>query len=216
MTPSRESTFPGTRARYQIYPNVNIGSNVSIGNYVELGVPPRGHMPGGLESWIGDEVIIRSHSVIYAGNKIGHRLETGHAVMIRELNEIGHDVSIGTHSVIEHHVKIGNNVRIHSQAFIPEFSVLEDGCWIGPSVVLTNSRYPLSAGEKDRLKGPTICRGAKIGANATILPSVVIGEDSVIGAGAVVVRDVPAGKIVVGNPARIVKDVSDVDVYFRG
>jgi acetyltransferase-like isoleucine patch superfamily enzyme len=88
--------------------------------------------------------------------------------------------------------------------------VLEDGCWIGPNVVLTNAKYPLSPGVKDQLAGPVVRRGAKIGANSTILPGVVIGEHALVGAGSVVVRDVPAGAVVVGNPARVVRHISEL------
>jgi acetyltransferase-like isoleucine patch superfamily enzyme len=133
--------------------------------------------------------------------------------MIRELNEIGDDVSVGTHSVIEHHVKIGNHVRIHSNAFIPEYSVIEEGAWIGPNVVFTNALYPLSSNAKATLKGPRIMTGAKIGANATLLPGIVIGRNALVGAGAVVVDHVPEDKVVVGNPARVVKDVSEISAY---
>ncbi|MCK5704602.1 MAG: N-acetyltransferase, partial [Cyclobacteriaceae bacterium] len=156
---------------------------------------------------------IRSHSVIYAGNQIGVNFQTGNKVNIRELNEIGDNVSIGTLSVIEHHISIGNNVRIHSQVFIPEYSVLEEGAWIGPNVVLTNAKYPLFPGVKENLIGPTIKEGARIGANATILPGLVIGKNSLVGAGAVVVRDVPDGSVVAGNPAKVVKQVSDLSYY---
>jgi acetyltransferase-like isoleucine patch superfamily enzyme len=148
--------------------------------------------------------------VIYAGNTIGRNFQTGNKVNIRESNRIGDDCSVGTLSVIEHHVEIGNHVRIHTQVFIPEFSVLEDGCWIGPNVVFTNARYPLSPNVKNELAGPIIRRNAKIGANATLLPGVVIGENALVGAGAVVVADVPAGAVVVGNPARVIRSVADL------
>jgi len=127
-----------------------------------------------------------------------------------ELNEIGDNVSVGTISVIEHHVKIGNGVRIHTQAFIPEFSILEDGCWIGPNVVLTNAKYPLSRNVKEELAGPIIKRNAKIGANSTLLPGVVIGENTLVGAGSVITKDVPDGAVVIGNPARIIRYVADL------
>lgn len=165
---------------------------------------------------IGSGAWIRSHTVIYAGNAIGRNFATGNKVNIRESNEIGDDVSVGTLTVIEHHVVIGNRVRIHSQAFIPEFSILEDDCWIGPNVVLTNAKYPQSPGVKASLKGPRIGRGAKIGANATILPGVVIGERALVGAGAVVVRDVAAGEVVVGNPARAIRSVSELPYSLVG
>ncbi len=159
---------------------------------------------------LGSEAYLRSHTVIYAGNVTGNGFQTSNKVNIRECNRIGDHVSVGTLSVIKLHVEIGNNVRIHSQAFIPEFSVLEDNAWLGPNVVLTNAKYPLSQGVKESLQGPRINRGAKIGANATILPGVVIGEHALVGAGAVVVKDVPAGVVVAGNPARIIRQLSDL------
>ena len=198
---------------YRIYPNVHLASGAQVGEYVIIGVPPRGKEPGELETHVGSNAVIRSHTVIYAGNVIGANFQTGHGVMIRELNEIGDNVSVGTHSVVEHHVRIGNNVRIHSSAFIPEYSLLEDEAWVGPNVVFTNALYPLSPDAKRNLKGPHLLPGAKIGANATLLPGVIIGRNSLVGAGAVVVQDVPDGKVVVGNPARIIKDVADLEAY---
>jgi len=198
---------------YKLYPNVRLGTNVQIGDFVIIGMPPRGKGPGELETVINDNAIIRSHTVIYAGNTIGEDFQTGHGVLIREGNEIGDNVSIGSHSVVEHHVRIGNGVRIHSQAFVPEFSVLEDECWVGPNVVFTNAKYPLSPEAKKTLKGPLIRSGAKIGANTTLLPGVTVGRNALVGAGAVVVSDVPDGKVVVGNPARVVKDVSELAAY---
>lgn len=194
----------------RIYQNVQLGGDAVVEDFCLIGVPPRGAADGELAIVIGDGAVIRSHTVIYAGNRIGRRFQTGNKVNIRELNEIGDDVSIGTLSVVEHHVTIGNGVRIHTQAFVPEFSVLEDGCWIGPNVVLTNAKYPLSPGVKESLAGPTIRRGAKIGANATILPGVVVGEHALVGAGAVVVRDVPAFAVVAGNPARVIGQLADL------
>ena len=198
---------------YIIHPNVGLGEDYQIGEFVILGIPPRGSIPGDLETRIGRGALIRSHTVVYAGNRIGANFQTGHSVMVRELNEIGDDVSIGSHSVIEHHIKIGNRVRIHSNVFIPEYSILEDDVWIGPNVVFTNALYPLSREAKANLKGPLLMPGAKIGANSTLLPGIVVGHNALVGAGAVVVRDVPDGKVVVGNPARVVKDVSELSAY---
>ena len=199
-----------------VYPNTVIGRQSVLEAFVILGVPPRGHNAGDLALVIGDQAHIRSHTVIYAGNVIGRRFETGHSVLVRESNQIGDDVSIGSHSVIEHHVRLADGVRIHSNAFIPEFSILETGAWVGPNVVLTNAVYPLSPGAKTDLAGPVLREGAKIGANATLLPGVVIGRDALVGAGAVVVSDVPDGKVVVGNPARVVHDIGDITAYRSG
>ena len=194
----------------KIFLNVLIGDGSVVEDFCIVGTPPRGVSDGELPTTIGAASVIRSHTVIYAGNVIGRNFQTGNKVNIRELNEIGNNVSIGTLSVVEHHVKIADNVRIHTQAFVPEFSVLEEGCWIGPNVVLTNAKYPLSPNVKDQLAGPVIRRGAKIGANATLLPGVVIGENALVGAGSVVVKDVPAGAVVAGNPARVIGQVADL------
>jgi len=195
---------------HRIYPNVSIGKNAVIEEYVIIGTPPRGKKPGELLTIIGDNAVIRSHTVIYAGNRIGNDFQTGHHVLVREENEIGDQVSIGTASVVEHHVKMGNNVRIHSQAFVPEMSVLEDGAWIGPNAVITNAAYPLSPNVKHELKGAIVKKNAKVGANATLLPGITIGENALVGAGAVVTKDVPPNKVVAGNPAKIINDVSDL------
>ena len=195
-----------------ILAGVHLGPNADVGPFVIVGEMGEGaSIPA--ETHVGPDAVIRSHTVIYAGNVIGRMLRTGHGVLIREHNRIGDSVSIGSHSVIEHHVTIGQAVRIHSNVFVPEYAVLEDSCWIGPNVVLTNARYPRSLDVKKSLKGPLLKRHSKIGANATILPGVVIGERALVGAGAVVVKDVPDGKVVVGNPARIIGDVADYAEY---
>ena len=195
---------------HKIYGNVALGAGTLVEDFCIVGTPPRGAKDGELPTTIGEDSVIRSHTVIYAGNVIGAHFQTGNKVNIRESNRIGNNVSIGTLSVIEHHVEIADNVRIHTQVFIPEFSILEEGCWIGPNVVFTNAKYPLSPGVKDSLVGPVIKKGAKIGANSTILPGVVVGENALVGAGAVVAKDVPPGAVVVGNPARAIRNISEL------
>lgn len=193
---------------HKTFPGVTLGDGSVVEDYCIVGSPPRGKKAGELLTIIGKGAIIRSHTVIYAGNRIGDNFQTGNKVNIRESNEIGDNVSIGTLSVIEHHVRIGNGVRMHSQVFVPEFTVIEDDAWLGPNVVITNAKYPLSTGVKETLAGPLIKKGAKIGANATILPGIVIGVNSLVGAGSVVTKDVPDNAVVAGNPARLIKMIS--------
>lgn len=194
----------------RIYDSVELPDDAVIGPFCVIGHPFRGMQKDNSRTVFAPGTVIRSHTVVYAGNSIGRNFQTGHHVFIRECNIIGNDVSIGTLSVVEHHVEIGDGVRLHSQVFIPEFSVLEDNVWIGPNVVLTNATYPQGMKVKEKLRGPRIRKGAIIGANATILPGIHIGVGALIGAGSVVTHDVPDRTIVAGNPARPKGSVEDL------
>jgi acetyltransferase-like isoleucine patch superfamily enzyme len=201
---------PGNNSLIVRHPGVEMADPSTIDPFVVLGAPT---MDLSLTTHIGPHAVIRSHTVIYAGNVIGSHFQTGHGVLIRESNQIGDHVSVGSHSVVEYSVIIGHGVRIHSQAFIPEFTILEDEAWIGPCVCLTNARYPRSQGVKEALRGPIIGKRAKIGGGAIILPGITIGMDALIGAGAVITQDVPPGAVVVGNPSRIIKNIRDISAY---
>lgn len=194
-----------------IYPNVILDDDIIIEDFCIIGYP---HSSGGnLPTKIGRGSIIRSHTVIYGGNTIGSNFQTGNKANIRENNTIGDNVSIGTLSVIEHSVKIGNNVRIHSQVFIPEFSTLEDHCWIGPNAVLTNAKYPQSKNIKKNLVGPHIKKHVIVGANSTILPGIVLEEKTLIGAGSVVINNTQSSSVYAGNPAKFIKKIKEINAY---
>jgi len=192
------------------FPNVHLGEAAAIDDFVILGRAPKGSQPGELSLEIGTGAVIRSHSVLYAGSRIGARFQCGHGTLVREQCLIGEDCSIGSGTVLEFLVTLGNQVRIHSNCFVPEHSVLEDGCWIGPNVVVTNAKFPQTPRTKELLAGVRICKGAKIGANSTLLPGVTIGAGALVGAGSVVTRDVPPGMVVAGNPARALGKASDL------
>jgi acetyltransferase-like isoleucine patch superfamily enzyme len=197
----------------KIYDNVEIGKNVEIEEFCIIGKPPRGKTNGELKTVIGDNSVIRSGTVIYAGNIIGENFNTGHNVVIREENKIGANVSIGTLSCIEHHIVIEDGVRIHSQVFIPEYTTIKKNAWIGPNVVVTNAKYPRSKNVKDNLIGAIIEEDAKIGANVTTLPGVKIGTNALVGSGSLVNKDVKEKEVVVGNPIKKIKEIKDIKEY---
>lgn len=179
--------------------DLDIAPGSTIGPYCVLGIDPVSD-PEPLR--IGANATIRSHTVMYRAARTGNGFHAGHGVLVREHTTIGDRVSIGSHSVIEHHVTIGDGVRLHSGCFVPEFSVLEAGAWLGPGVIVTNARYPNRPDTKDQLEGVRIERDATVGAGAILLPGITIGAGALIGAGAVVVADVAPGVTLVGNPGR--------------
>ncbi|HEX6685713.1 MAG TPA: acyltransferase [Candidatus Limnocylindrales bacterium] len=193
---------------------VELGDNVVVEEFClvgkHVGNAGEATADGPPRTVIGANSTLRSHTVVYAGSIIGERFQTGHHALVREANTIADNVSIGSLSVVEHHVTIGLGVRIHSQCFIPEYSVLEDGAWIGPRVTLTNAPFPRCPDVAKCLKGVHIGKDARVGANVTILPGVHIGERALIGAGAVVTKDVAPGMVVVGAAARSVKSIDEL------
>ena len=148
---------------------------------------------------IGEGHRIRSGAVIYEGTQIGRNLQTGHNVVIREENELGDDVCVWSNSVIDYGCKIGHRVRIHANVYIAQYTTIGDDAFLAPGVATANDRFPM---QNAGLIGPTIGEGARIGANSTLMPGIRVGAWSVIGAGSVVTKDVPAGRLWYGNPAR--------------
>jgi acetyltransferase-like isoleucine patch superfamily enzyme len=151
---------------------------------------------------IGDNAIIRPGSTIYCDVTIGDNLRTGHNILVREMTTAGNNVLIGTNVVIDGNTVIGNNVSIQSNVYIPTNTTIEDNVFLGPCSVLTNDKYPIRV--KYDLKGPILRKGASIGANSTILPGVEIGEGAMVAAGALVTKNVPAWKLAIGFPAKVV------------
>lgn len=131
--------------------------------------------------------------------------------------EIGDDVKIGAFVEIQKGARIGNRCKISSHTFICEGVTLEDEVFVGHNVTFINDRYPRATNGEGSLQSEAdwkcvatrVRRGASIGSGATLLCGITVGERSVIGAGSVVTKDVPAGAVVAGNPARILKKLSD-------
>lgn len=197
-----------TRGQQENSNTVRLGEGAIIDDGVTLGYPATRCNDYLLT--IGPEARIRSGTIIYSGSSIGRDLETGHNVVIREQNFIGDNFRIWGGSTIDYGCCIGNNVRIHNQVYVAQFTLIEDDVFIGPGVMLTNDIHPGCLHAVECMEGPRIKKGAQIGVNACVLPRVVIGENTVIGAGSVVTKDIPPGVVAYGNPAQIVCSIADL------
>lgn len=190
--------------------NSFIGSNCIIGEYWMdfcLDREPHKH-----PLTIGKKALIRSGSIIYAGSRIGENFQTGHQVTIREKAEIGDHVSVGTLSDIQGNCKLGNYVRLHSNVHIGQLSVIDDFVWIYPYVVLTNDPTPPS----NNFVGVHVHSFAIVATGSIVMPGLDIGQDSLIGAGAIVTKSVEPYAVAVGNPAKQISDVRKIKNKITG
>jgi len=190
-----------------------IGKNCVILENVKLGYPGgtvleqilSGHEWPGPNLFegvtLGDNTLIRPDCTLYCGVSAGTGLHTGHNTLIRESTIIGDNTLVGTNVVIDGNTRIGSNVSIQSNVYIPTNTTIEDNVFLGPCSVLANDKYPVRV--KYDLRGPILRKGASIGANATILPAVEVGEGAFVAAGALVTKDVPDWKLAIGAPAKI-------------
>jgi acetyltransferase-like isoleucine patch superfamily enzyme len=184
--------------------NVIIGDDTVIESFCEIGFHTM--RAKGSPLIIGEKSLIRSHCVLYEGSSFEEKLITGHHTTIREGTIAGKNLRIGTFSDIQGDCKIGDYVRIHSNVFVSQKSVINDFVWLFPFVVLTDDPHPPS----NIRVGPTIGTYAAIAARATILPGINIGERSLVAAGSLVTKDVPNDKFVMGVPAKIVGNTKDI------
>lgn len=188
----------------------NISVEIGEGSYVDPTAQIGVYVPGADKAVrIGRGSIIRSNTVIYAGVTAGENFKTGHGTLIREDNLFGDDCSVGSNATIEPGNRIGNRCRVHSGCFL-EHVKLGDDVFVGPGVVFADDPHPACPRYLECVLGATVEDRVSIGANATILPGVRIGHDSLIGGGAVVTGNVPPKSVVVGNPARVVKNIGEL------
>jgi acetyltransferase-like isoleucine patch superfamily enzyme len=199
-----------------VYPGTVLGEGVKVLEGAVVGKQPslsprstarREPLP---PTEVGDRTIVSTGAILFAGSKIGARVILGDQSCVRERVTIGDDVVVGRGSLVENDTTIGALTKIQADAYITAYSTLEESVFIAPCVVTTNDNFMGRTEERHALiKGPTIRRGARIGGGAILCPGVEIGEEAFVGAGAVVTKDVPARKLVVGNPARVLRDVPD-------
>lgn len=187
-----------------------IGNYVQIGDLTVLGKTTSSNKkmtrkPGQILNplIIEDHVTIGCNSVIYRHVTLENGVFVGDLSSIREMVIVGEDSIVGRNAIVETNTKIGRRVTIQTGCYITADMVIEDEVFIGPCCSSSNDKYMGMGNYKHQ--GPIICKGAKIGNNATLLPAVIIGENAIVGAGSVITKDVPANKTVVGNPGIIIK-----------
>jgi acetyltransferase-like isoleucine patch superfamily enzyme len=166
---------------------------------------------------IGDGTVVSTGAIVFAGSQIGARCIVGDQSCIRERVTMADDCILGRGSLIENDTTVGEGTRIQAEAYVTAYSTLEEDVFIAPCVVTTNDNF-MGRTEKRKalMKGPTIRRGARIGGGAILCPGIEIGEEAFVGAGAVVTKDVPPRVLVVGSPARVLRDVAPAELRENG
>ncbi len=141
--------------------------------------------------------------------QIGKGTRVWQFVVVLKGARIGSDCNICAQTLIESDVVIGDRVTVKSGVQIWDGSVIGNDVFIGPNATFSNDPYPRSKQYPEKFNGVTIKNGASIGANATLLPGITVGEKALVGAGAVVTKDVPPRAVVIGNPAKIIRYLDD-------
>jgi UDP-2-acetamido-3-amino-2,3-dideoxy-glucuronate N-acetyltransferase len=149
------------------------------------------------------------HLADVAPCEIGEGTKVWQFVVVLKNAKVGTNCNICAHTLIEGDVVIGNNVTVKSGVYIWDGTRVEDNVFIGPNATLTNDLMPRSKQYPDSFSGITLKRGCSIGANATLLPGITIGEGAMVGAGSVVTKNVPDHAVVIGNPAQIIRYVKE-------
>jgi acetyltransferase-like isoleucine patch superfamily enzyme len=162
---------------------------------------------------LGPGTIVSTGAIVFAGARLGARVIVGDQACVRERVTLGDDVVVGRGSLVENDTTVGALTKIQADAYITAYSTLEENVFIAPCVVTTNDNFMGRTEKRHGLvKGPTIRRGARVGGGAILCPGVEIGEEAFVGAGAVVIRDVPPRTVVVGNPARVLREVPEEEL----
>jgi acetyltransferase-like isoleucine patch superfamily enzyme len=196
---------------------VRVLENAVVGKQPSLGASSTAKREPLPPARIGDGTVISTGAIVFAGSTVGAGCIVGDQSCIRERVDMADDCILGRGSLIENDTTVGKGTRIQAEAYITAYSTLEEDVFIAPCVVTTNDNFMgRTERRKELMKGPTIRRSARVGGGAVICPGVEIGEEAFVGAGAVVTKDVPPRKLVVGNPARVLRDVAEDELRSNG
>jgi acetyltransferase-like isoleucine patch superfamily enzyme len=214
----RDVTFG---ANVVVHDGVVIGDGAVIQDNVVLGKVPKLAPTSGaagqpVEALIIEEgAAICAGAIVFAGSHIGARAIIGDQSYVRERTRIGERSVIGRGSAVDNDVTIGARVKVQTNVYVTGFSVVEDDVFLGPGVFTTNDDAMGRHAPDEPLRGAIFRRACRVGGAAVLVPGVEIGEEAFVAAGAVVTNDVPARGVVMGVPARIIRQVGDEDLLER-
>jgi acetyltransferase-like isoleucine patch superfamily enzyme len=200
-----------------VHPGSRIGDGCTVEDHVVLGKRPRlsarstarGEL-GPLE--LGARVTVCAGAVVLAGANVAEEVILGDQSFVRERASIGRGSLVGRGVAVENDVQVGARVRLQAGVYLAAFGVVEDDVFVGPRAITTNDDTMARHGPETPLRGATLRRACRVGAGAVLRPGVEIGVEAFVAAGAVVTRDVPERAVVMGVPARVVREVSSEDL----
>ena len=204
-------------AHVVIHDGTVIGEGCEIQDAAILGKPPKlaRHSTASRDPLpplvLGAGVVVCAQAVVFAGSHVEAGAILGDQSYIRERARIGERTLIGRNSAIDPHVVIGRRVRIQTDVYIAAFAEVEDDVFVGPGVKTTNDDTMSRHDREYELRGCVLRRASRVGGGVVLCPGVEVGEEAFVAAGAVVTRDVAPGTVVMGVPARHVRDVGEQD-----
>ncbi len=161
---------------------------------------------------LGADVRIGAHVTIYTKVRIGEEARIGDYAQVRERANILAGATIGSFASIDPEVHVGQRASVQTRCYLARGSTIEDDVFLGPGVTLANDDTMGRHSPGEELRGPTLRRACRVGAGAVICPGIEVGEEAFVAAGAVVAADVPSRAVVMGVPARVVREVPDEDL----
>ena len=207
------TVYPGT----VLGDGVRVLENAVVGKQPSLGASSTARREPLPPATIGDGTVVSTGAIVFAGATIGARCVVGDQSCVRERVTMADDCILGRGSLIENDTSVGAGTRIQAEAYVTAYSTLEEDVFIAPCVVTTNDDFMgRTEKRKELMRGPTIRRGARVGGGAILCPGVEVGEEAFVGAGAVVTKDVPPRVVVVGSPARVLRDVHPEELRENG
>jgi len=204
-------------ANVVVHAGTRIGENAVLLDGCVVGRPPalgphsRTSREAPQPASIGAGVVVGIGAVVLAGAAVREDSVIADQAHVRERTEVGPQSVVGRGAAVDNDVRIGARVKLQTNAYVTAWSVLEDDVFVAPGATLSNDPTAGRRGEGQPLVGATLRRACRIGAGAVLLPAVEVGEEAFVAAGAVVTRDVPAGAVVMGVPARRVRDVPEAE-----